>query len=275
MKNWDDVLITSLTTFWEQLAIYTPRVLGAIILIIVGWLISWLVSKSFHAIIKRVGFNKLCDHIGLTQLMENLKIKSTPAMFVSKLIFWILFLLAITSVSNTLGLTNVSSTIQSFVLFIPKVLFALVIFTIGIALAKIATNVIEKSLKSIGFASAPTVASMIQGLLIVLSAIIALEQLEIQTQFVYYIILVVLITIGLVLAISIGLGTKKLSQQIISGFYARDNIKPGDVVHYEKTKGTVVRVGSCVTEIDTGKSTTILIPNDELISSVITLEKNN
>ena len=79
---------------------------------------------------------------------------------------------------------------------------------------------------------------------------------------------IILISIGVVLALSFGLGTKDLSKSIISGLPLRMQIKPGARLEFDNINGTVEQIGPVNTTVLTEDGKRVHIPNSVLISSV-------
>lgn len=274
-NNFREMLMESMNTFWQQLAEFAPKLIGAAALFLIGWVIALALGRALRLILRKSRFNELCKRIGATEWLEAIRVESTPAELLGRIFFWIVFLLFVTSISTTLGLTRVSATIQAAVLFLPRVLFAAIIFALGAGLARWVKNATIGALERVGFAHSKAFSSLIQGFIIILAGIIALEQIDVQTQFVFYIMLVLLTAVGLAIAVTIGLGTRQLSKQLVSGVYGRDLYAPGSRLKVEGYEGELEFVGATMTVLRLDNNKRVMIPNHQLIDRCVELENGD
>lgn len=273
-SNLSDLFASSMSTFWAQSAEYIPRVFGALALFIFGWLVAWALGRALRLVLRTTRFNELCRKVGAEEWLKAIRIEAEPSELMGRLFFWGVFLLFITSISTTLGLTRLSETIQAAVLFLPHLFLAALLFALGAGLARFVSRAAKVGLDRIGFAQSRSFATLLHGFLIILAGIIALEQIDVQTQFVFYVLMVLLSSAGLALALTIGLGTRSISGQIVAGIYSRDQIKPGTRVTVDGREGILERVGPTTTTLRDDDGGRWLIPNDELLRQTVRVTEN-
>ena len=68
------------------------------------------------------------------------------------------------------------------------------------------------------------------------------------------------------MTISLGLGTRSVSNNIISGVYVREQLQPGDEVTVDGFKGTVVAVGTVNTILENEQGECLSVPNHQLVN---------
>jgi small-conductance mechanosensitive channel len=95
-------------------------------------------------------------------------------------------------------------------------------------------------------------------LVIVISISVAISQLEVKTDLLNHVIVIVLITVGLAAALAMGLGSREIASQILAGIYVREMFQVGQQVQ-------IGEVGGQIEEIGTVK-TTLLTDDGELVS---------
>ena len=97
----------------------------------------------------------------------------------------------------------------------------------------------------------------------------AVTQLEIETTLVGRFLLVCVASIGLLLALALGLGLRGFSGHIVSGVYARDIFTEGMRVQIEGQPATVERVGTTTTHLRKDDGSLRFVPNRYLIDQIV------
>ena len=171
------------------------------------------------------------------------------------------------SASETLGLDKVSQTIESLVLYLPKVIGASLIAVIGLFLAHFVRNLIRSGIQGFGVEYGKPLSNFAYGVLVIVIGVIVLEQLEIETALLNSLVEITLIASGIALALSLGLGTKEISKNIISGVYARDTYKSGVSVKIDDDAGVIEEIGTVTSRVRHKNGDLVFVPNSVLIES--------
>ena len=80
-------------------------------------------------------------------------------------------------------------------------------------------------------------------------------------------------SLGIALALALGLGTQTVANSIVSGIYAREQLLPGDEVEFEGFVGNVVSVSTVNTLLESKEGKRLSIPNQDLLSSKFVVTK--
>ena len=93
----------------EQLIQFTPRLLGSVVILLVGWLIAAIAAKAIEGILSRTNIdNRIAS--GITGRQDAPQVEK----LISGLVFWSLFLLTVVAVLQNLGLEVASRPLNSF-----------------------------------------------------------------------------------------------------------------------------------------------------------------
>jgi len=270
IEAWRNIFISSLTTLWAKLANFAPNLIGAIIILIVGYFASKIFARVIQSILARIGFDKLCDGIGVQRTLRLSGIEKTGSQIVALIIFWLIMLMFLISVSETMGLDNIAQTIESFVLYLPNVIGAVIIFVIGAAIAGFIRDLVNNAATRFGMDYADALATVVYSVLIVVISILAIDQLQVDTSFLANAIQILLLAVGSALAITLGLGTRQISQHLVSGIYAREIYANGDKIQINDLTGVVEEIGTVSSRIILADGNTVQIPNHRLINMTVT-----
>ena len=154
-------------------------------------------------------------------------------------------LVFIISASEALHLDKITGTIDAFVRYLPNIIGSGLIFILGLMAVHLLKNVIEDSSEKIGLAYGKILATVIHLIAVVVVSVLAINQLQLEVDLINRIVEIILISAGVVIALSLGLGTKDLSKNIVSSLSLREQLKPGVHLEFENISGTVKQVGVC------------------------------
>ena len=268
-EMWRDTILAILKDLWTEVALFTPNLVGALIIVLLGYLISKVVKFVVSAFLKKVRVDSASEKVGIKEVLTKSGIAIEPSEIVGKIAFWIIMLTFVISAAETLGLEKVSQTIESLVLYLPKVIGASLIAVIGLLLAHFVRNLIRSGVQGFGVEYGKPLSNFAYSVLVLVIGVIVLEQLEIQTALLNSLVEITLIAAGVALALSLGLGTKEVSKNIISGVYARDTFKSGASVKIEDDSGVIEEIGTVTSRVRHKNGELIFVPNSVLIESKV------
>src|SRR5579859_4382137 len=97
VQNWTNVVITSLQGLWVSVVNYLPRLIGALVILIVGLLIAAGLGKLVEKIFEAIKLDAFLARIGVGTYVERAGLRLRVSHFLGKLVYWFLvvaFLLA-------------------------------------------------------------------------------------------------------------------------------------------------------------------------------------
>ncbi len=259
-----------MTALWTKVAAFTPNLIAAIAMIVIGYFVAKFVGAIISKLLNKIGLNRLSDTVGTNRALKQAGVDKTASDILGLIVFWLIMLTFILSAADALGLPRVSATIDDFVLYLPKVIAAVIVLMLGLFVAHFVRTSVRSAAEGMNLDYAKPLASTVYGLLVVIVASLAVEQLDIEVTLFNYVVSIVLIAVSAALALSLGLGTRDIAGNIVAGIYARDLFKAGDKVEYGDIEGTIVEVGTTKTTIRSGTSSAITVCNRNLIDATIT-----
>jgi len=134
---------------YQLLGGYLPYLLGAIVILILGWLLAWLISSIVSGIIRKTSIDK---KIASWSAGEKADVKVDVPKWTGKLVFWILMLFVLIAFFQTLKLTLVTEPLNKLLSqlfeFAPQLIGALILILIAWLIAVIVRLIIVKSLNA-------------------------------------------------------------------------------------------------------------------------------
>ncbi len=247
-------LIKTYDQFSAQLIEHVPSIMGALVLLVVGWLVASLIQKLAYKLMIIVDQYVVQRFAGVVSNQRSVKQASLKT--VSKVLFWLVFLFFFAAASNVLGWVFISEWMNQLFAYVPKATSALLVIFVGIVIANIVRNTLQQSLEGPNRA---LIIKAVYGIVVFVAAIVAIEQLGINIQFVTTLITVflALLLAGLVLGFSFG--AKDTAANIIAIPYITRQYKVGDSIQIAGVEGVLIDFTqtSVIIENESGK---VIIP---------------
>jgi small-conductance mechanosensitive channel len=201
-----DVFLASVTSFWTQLAGFVPQLLAAMVLLVLGWLVAKVVRTGMVKLLRVLQFDRLSERSGIEAFLKQGQLTVSLSGLLAGLVYWLIILIVIVTVSNSLGLHLVAELFNRVVLYIPNVIVAILILVLGAILARFINRLIFAYLNNIGLEGALTISTLSEYAVLVFVFFVALEQLEIGRQLITAAFIIGFGAVGLALALAFGLG---------------------------------------------------------------------
>ncbi|OGS10547.1 MAG: hypothetical protein A2234_01360 [Elusimicrobia bacterium RIFOXYA2_FULL_58_8] len=199
-----------------------PAVLAALILLLAGSFIGRWLRVGVE---KALGFTKLDEYaakVGFSDILRKLGVGQSPVTILGFLIYWLVFLAFLLSAANVVELTVVSEFLQQIVMFMPKLIASILIMGGGLFLGHFLAEITGNAAKANEVSGAEGLAKATHTIVVVFSAIMALERLGIDTAILSQSVQIVLASAGFGLAIAFGmafgLAGKELAGQWLQRF---------------------------------------------------------
>lgn len=268
LSIWYQALSSSFTTLLNQLASFLPSLVAAIFILVIGYFIAKALRKLIINVAKKIGVRKVGDGSGINELLAKIDKRATLTNLTASLVFWAVLLIFVVTAIEILGLPRLSSTVDTFILFIPKIFAAIVVLVFSLVIANIAKRTSYEAANNAQLDFARPLSQMIHLILVVLGVTIAIGELEIETQLLNNLVSIIALALGVAAAISLGLGSKSSSENILHSVYIKEYLAIGDsIVLDDGRKGVIETIGPVSTTLS-NDSGTIIIENKDLIGGV-------
>jgi small-conductance mechanosensitive channel len=159
---------------------------------------------------------------GVKQFFDRAQTDQTPASILGKLVFWFVFIIAITMAADALGIPQISGFLNQLLAFIPSIFAAVLILFFAALLANFIAGIIR------GATGSGVLGSIARYAIIVYGVFAALTELGIAVQITAPTFLIVLGAVALALAIAFGIGGREVARDIVERAYNRRQEMMGD-----------------------------------------------
>jgi Mechanosensitive ion channel, conserved TM helix len=194
---------------------FIPQLIGAIIILIVGYIVAKILQAVVARVLKAVGFDGWMERSGIKQFFDRAQTNQTPATILGKLVFWFVFIIAITMATDALGIEQVSAVFSQLIAYIPNIIAAVLILVLAGLLAQFVAGLVR------GATGINILGTIAQAAIMVYAVFAALTQLQIAVELTAPTFLIVLGAVALAAAIAFGWGARNVAQDIVESAYNR------------------------------------------------------
>jgi hypothetical protein len=216
ITNWSQGIFTALTNALNLLLTFIPKFIGFVVILLVGWIIASLISRAVTFLLRKVGFDRVSDRIGLTRFEQRMGVHMDTAGILGKIVFWFLFLIFLVPATDALGIPSVSNVLSALVDYIPNVFVALLVLFLGALAATVVADLVRGATASANMGNPNIYANIARWAIIGFAAIIALEQLNIAPALMNILFTAVIGAVALAFGLAFGLGGRETAQRILN-----------------------------------------------------------
>ena len=209
-----NMLLESIRESLLQIGAFLPRLLLAIVILIIGWLVAKAVRFAIVKALRTINFNVVTEKAGIDHFLKQGGADIDTVRVLGSLSYWLVILAALMIASNSLDLAYVTDLIGRIVLFVPKVMVAVVILVFGVYFARFVGAALTTYLRNIGVGEAGLVGRLALYAIVVFVIMIALDQMGLG-DIIRQAFLIIVAAIALGLALAFGLGGQKRAAELI------------------------------------------------------------
>ncbi len=194
---------------------YLPILFGALVILIVGWIIAKAIKRLIEGVLKAVRFDTLAEKAGIAEILKKGDLKITASEVLSGLVYWLVIIMVLVMVVNALGLPKASDVLASLFAYVPNVIAALFVMVVAMFLASFVSGIVRTAAGNANLPRPEIFAGVCRWAIIIFAATIALEELGIALLLVTTTFNIILGGVCLGLALAFGLGGKDAAARFL------------------------------------------------------------
>ncbi|HYP81991.1 mechanosensitive ion channel family protein [Variovorax sp.] len=216
-----------LRAFLFQIGAFIPRLLVAVLIVVLGWLLAKAVRFATIRALRAVNFHVLTARAGIdTFLRQGGMVSDTSALF-GVLAYWLIILASLIVAFNTLDLSYVTDLLSRVLWFVPNVFVALLILAFGAYFARFVGDAVTTYSRNAGMQDGLLLGKVAQGAILLFVVLIALDQLRVGGDIVRQSFLIILGGVVFALALAFGLAGKAWAAERIESWWPREGPRRG------------------------------------------------
>ena len=204
-----DVLLEPVRAFLVQVGAFLPRLAVALVVLLVGFLLAKAARFAVQRGLRAINGHILTQRSGMDGFLQKGGTQADTASLLGVLVYWLVILAALVVAFNGMGLTHVTELLSRVMLFVPKVIVALLILAFGAYFARFVANAVVTYCRGVGVRDAQTLGALARYAIMVFVVMIAVDQMDIGGHIVREAFLILLGGMVLALALAFGLGGRR------------------------------------------------------------------
>lgn len=216
-----NLAVESVRGFLVQLSEFMPRLIGVVVVLLIGWFVAKFLALIVVRSLKFVNFNVITEKAGLDGFLRQGGMRKSTIDILGLLVYWLVILVTLLAAFNTLGLAVVSDLFSKITLFVPHVIVAVLILAIGLYFARFVSDAVIAYGKNVGMQDAVFVGRVAYYAITVFVILIALDQVQVGGEIIRLTYYILMGGTALALAIAFGLGGQKWASGQLEKFMER------------------------------------------------------
>ena len=200
---------------------FVPRILLALVIVVVGWMLAKMVRFAIVKGLRAVNFHVLTERAGMDSFLRDGGIRADTTEILAMLFYWLAILASLVIGFNLLGLEYITDLLGRVLWFLPKVMVALLILAFGAYFARFIGNAVQAYCRNVHLQDADILGRIAQYAILAFVVLIALDQVDIGGEIVRQTFLIVLAGLVFALALAFGLGGKEWAAEMLERWWPR------------------------------------------------------
>lgn len=266
LNNWGQMASETFKNVFKTLIEYLPNIFGAILILFLGWLANKIISYLLKKVFRIIKIDNLSNIINEQSLLGNEINNINFSKIILTFVKVLLFLISIILVFDALELKTISSEISSLLRYLPRLLGALVLFTIGLYIANFIKKTINKLFDSFDLVGGSIIGNMVFYIIITIISIASLNQAGVNTSIISNNLTIILCIVLSSIGLAFGLGSKDIIKDLLKAYYARKKFIVGQKINIKQITGNIESIDNISITIKTKNSKHIL-PISEIFNN--------
>ncbi|MDP9132087.1 MAG: hypothetical protein M3M98_02990 [Nitrospirota bacterium] len=228
---WRDTMIAGFRDTVMQIVLVLPRILALLTFLALGLMAAWFIRMLTLRVLRTFGFDAFCERLGLAQPLSQAGVKQPVSLVVSRVLFWIVFLLFTFMGVDAMNLPATANLISKIVAFLPNVLAASLVLLVGVLCANFFAEAALIAAVNAQVEEARIVAGLVRWGLLLFTFAMVLTQLGIAKEIVIAAFSITFGGVVLALALAVGLGARHLMRGALERRFSRHDRKPDEMSH--------------------------------------------
>jgi hypothetical protein len=216
IQTWTDVVVNSFATLWIGFMEYIPRIIGALVVLIIGLIVAAGLDALVEKVFAVIKFDVFLEKLGLKPIFERAGIKLRGAYFLGKLVYWFVVVAFLLAVSDSLGLYALSGFLVSVLGYLPNIIAAVLILLASIVVGHFLRRIVTASVLSAKLHAAHFLGTLVWWVVVVFGFLAALSQLNIAAVMVQTLVTGFIAMLALAGGLAFGLGGKDYANYLLN-----------------------------------------------------------
>src|SRR5918992_3467047 len=109
---------------WASIATFLPKLIGFLLILVIGYFVAKAIARILDGILERVGFDKWVERGGIGRALERSSYDASDLL--SKIVYYVVFLFVLQMAFGIFGPNPISDLLSGVIAYLPKLFVALI-----------------------------------------------------------------------------------------------------------------------------------------------------
>ncbi len=215
LQSWSDAITLSLNNILVRLVNFLPKLAGAVIILIIFWLIALLLEQIVDRVLRAINIQRLFERARLEDLVRRTGSQKDTIGLLAGLVKWITYLIGFLAAATVLQLDQVADFLNRALAYMPDVVAAVAIVLIGGILAQFLAEVVRGAVSAASLSYAAFLGGMTRWAIWIFAIMAALFQLGVAAGMIQTLFTGLVAAFSIALGLAFGLGGQKTAADVL------------------------------------------------------------
>ncbi|MCX6816887.1 MAG: hypothetical protein NTZ93_03410 [Candidatus Beckwithbacteria bacterium] len=225
MNTWQDALLLAASNVLTGFFSFLPSLFGALVIFFVGLVLAKWAKALVVKILSAIKLDLLVQKSGIGSYLNKADVRVKAEVFFGEIVRWLVLLVFFIASINVLGLTTVSTVLNGLLAYLPRIISAVLILTVGVFLAGLVESLIKGAVNQVDIKTSRMLSKIASYLVVIVAALASINELGIAQSLINILFIGVITTLSLGIGLAIGLGAKDLVSQMLNEWYSQGKKK--------------------------------------------------
>lgn len=216
IESFSGAMMGSLAAAMATLFAALPKILGFVVILVIGWFVASLIAKVVAGLLRTVKFNDLAQRAGMTDFMKKMGVDTDASGLIANIAKWFIRLIVLVVAFDALGLPAVSDVLRQLLLWLPNLIVAMVVLVVAGLLATMLGKIVRGATAQAGFSNPDTLATVAKVAVWGFAIVVAVNQIGIAATLVNTVVMALVGALALAFGLAFGLGGRDEAAKILA-----------------------------------------------------------
>jgi small-conductance mechanosensitive channel len=263
------VIATVLDSAADQIGGFIPRLGGALLLLVGGFLAVALIRRALVKGLRAAGLDDAGESWGASDVLERFGLDRSLAKVLGGAVRVGLLVVVIFAALSLLGLQFLSASLNAAILYLPRVLLAFLLLLAGMVISELVRRQVDRLTTQMDIPG--PLGALAQAIVLAVFVVTALAQVGVPTQILLVLVSVLLAAAAATLALAFGIGGREMAREVSARRYVEGAFAVGQEITVSEVRGRIASIEATGTVLETRDGERVRVPNSQLIASIVRL----
>jgi len=215
IQNWLTITIESLQDLLQGFINFFPKMVGALLILVIGWFISIWIGKFIAEILKKIKVDRIFENAKWEEALKGAELKIKVSDFIGGIVKWVLAIVFLSITVEILELDAFAKFLQAIVAWLPNLIVATAIFVVAVIVADFAEKFIKAVVNKMGVSCANVLGIIVRWAVWIFAILAILSQLGVAREIIQILVSGFVALIVISAGIAFGLGGKDIAKETL------------------------------------------------------------